>query len=65
MAKTRDRLVRHSLSELQAMQAAGQTYTDWASAAEKPVPDGSDPDDAMEPVSWATTDLPLHDVDQI
>jgi uncharacterized protein (DUF4415 family) len=59
MARKKDNFVTHSLAELQAMQAAGQTYTDWARAAEKPVPDGSDPDDAMEPVSWATIELPM------
>jgi uncharacterized protein (DUF4415 family) len=41
------------------MQAAGQTQSDWNEAARKPVPDGSDPDDAMEPVEWATTELPM------
>jgi hypothetical protein len=41
------------------MKAAGQTHTDWDAAARLPVPDGSDSDDAMEQIEWATTELPL------
>jgi uncharacterized protein (DUF4415 family) len=41
------------------MKAAGQTQSDWDEAARKAVPDGSDPDDAMESVEWATTELPM------
>ena len=41
------------------MKAAAQTHSDLKSAAQKPIPDGSDPDDAMEPVDWATTELPM------
>ena len=40
------------------MKAAGKTESDWNAAAMKPAPDGSDPDDAMEPIDWSTTDLP-------
>jgi len=41
------------------MKASGKTHTDWKAAAEKPVPDGSNPDDAMERIEWATTELPM------
>lgn len=41
------------------MKAAGKTHTDWKAASAKPVPDGSNPDDAMEHIEWATTDLPM------
>jgi len=41
------------------MKAAGKTHTDWKAAAARPLPDGSNPDDAMEPIEWATTELPM------
>jgi uncharacterized protein (DUF4415 family) len=41
------------------MRTAGRIQTDWGAAAQKPMPDGSDPDDAMEHVDWATTELPM------
>jgi len=59
MSKKKENIERHSADELQAMKAAGHTQTDWNAAARKPVPDGSDPDDAMEQVEWATTELPM------
>jgi uncharacterized protein (DUF4415 family) len=46
-------------AELQAMRAAGKTQTDWNAAARKVMPDGADPDDAMDPIEWATTELPM------
>jgi uncharacterized protein (DUF4415 family) len=59
MSRKKENIVQHSAAELQAMQAAGRIQTDWRAAAQKPVPDGSDPDDAMEHVDWATTELPM------
>ena len=59
MSRKKDNIVRHSAVELQAMKAAGKTKTDWATAAQKPLPDGSNPDDAMEDIAWATTELPM------
>ena len=41
------------------MKAAGKTRTDWNAAATKPLPNGSDPDDAMDRIEWATTELPM------
>jgi uncharacterized protein (DUF4415 family) len=59
MSRKKDNIVRRSAAELQTMHAAGKTGTDWTAAAAKPVPDGSDPDDALEDVAWATTQLPM------
>jgi uncharacterized protein (DUF4415 family) len=58
MSKRQGNIETRSLAELQAMKAAGRTHTDWDAAARLPVPDGSDPDDAMEHIEWATTELP-------
>ena len=41
------------------MKAARKTQTNWSAAAMKPVPNGSDPDDAMDRIEWATTELPM------
>jgi uncharacterized protein (DUF4415 family) len=59
MNRKNGNIVRHTAAELNAMRAAGETRTDWTAAATKPVPDGSDPDDAMKPIEWATTELPM------
>ncbi|HEY6520871.1 MAG TPA: BrnA antitoxin family protein [Roseiarcus sp.] len=59
MSRKKENIVRHTAPELDAMKVAGQTHTDWTAAAGKPVPDRSDPDDAMERIEWATTELPM------
>ena len=59
MSRKKGNIVRHSAAELEAMKAAGKTHTDWKAAAMKPLPDGSNPEDAMERIGWATTELPL------
>jgi len=59
MSRKKGNIVRHSAAELEAMKAAGKTETDWKAAAMKPVPDGSDPDDAIERIEWTTTELPM------
>lgn len=59
MSRKKGNIVRHSAAELEAMKAAGKTHTDWKAAAMKPFPDGSNPDDAMERIEWATTELPV------
>ena len=58
MSRKKENIVRYTAAELDAMKAAGKTNTNWKAAAE-PVPDGSNPDDAMEPIEWATTELPM------
>src|SRR6185312_7996355 len=59
MSRKRGHIVGYTAAELSAMKASGKTHTDWKAAAEKPVPDGSNPDDAMERIEWATTELPM------
>lgn len=59
MSRRKENIERHSADELRAMNAAGRTHSDWKLAAQKPIPDGSNPDGVMEPVDWATTKLPM------
>jgi uncharacterized protein (DUF4415 family) len=59
VSRKKENIVRYSEAELQAMHARGETRSDWEAAARKPLPDGADPDDAMEDVGWATTELPM------
>jgi uncharacterized protein (DUF4415 family) len=58
MRKKKERIVSYTLAELRKMKSR----TDWKKAASMPVPDGSDPDDAMSDdneVDWVTTTLPM------
>jgi len=59
MSRKSGNIVSFTGEELNAKRARGETQSDWKIAAALPVPDGSDPDDAMEPIDWATTELPL------
>jgi uncharacterized protein (DUF4415 family) len=59
MSRKKGNIVRYSAAELESMKAAGKTQTDWKAAAMKPVPDGSNPDDAMDRIEWETTELPM------
>lgn len=64
MKKKSERIVRYTDAELRAMRARGETKSDFKAAALKPLPDGSDPDDAMpddttDELDWVTTELPL------
>jgi len=61
MATKKERIVRYTTDELKAMEKAGKLRSDWKRAAAMPVPDGSDPDDAIAPVrmDWVTTELPM------
>lgn len=61
MATKKKRIVRYTTDELKAMEKAGKVRSDWKRAARMPVPDESNPDDAIEPVriDWATTSLPV------
>jgi uncharacterized protein (DUF4415 family) len=61
MKTKKEHIARHTLDELKAMEAAGKAKSDWKRAATLPVPDGSDPDDAIEPVrmDWVTATLPM------
>jgi uncharacterized protein (DUF4415 family) len=59
MRKKSENIVTYTMDELKAMADRGEDRTDWAKAATHPIPDGSDPDDAMEQIDWATTELPM------
>lgn len=58
MSRKSGRIVRYTAAELRAMEKRGESKTDWKAAAKKPLPDGSDPDDAMEEIDWVTMELP-------
>jgi uncharacterized protein (DUF4415 family) len=58
MNKKSERIVRHTDVELRAMAKRGAVKTDWKGAAKKALPSGRDPDDAMDEIDWATTELP-------
>jgi uncharacterized protein (DUF4415 family) len=59
MSRKKGNIVRYTAAELDAMRATGKTRGDWTAAAGKPMSDGSNPDDAMERIEWATTELPM------
>ena len=61
MATKKERIVRYTAEELKAMKQRGDTGSDWRRAAKMPVPDGSHPDDAIEPMrmDWVRTELPM------
>lgn len=54
----KSKIVKYTDAELRAMEKRGESKTDWKAAAKKPLPDGSDPDDAMEEVEEFTTEMP-------
>ncbi len=61
MVTKKEHIVRFTADELKARELRGENGSDWARAATMPVPDGSDPDDAIEPVrmDWVSATLPL------
>jgi len=59
MREKSENIVTYTADELRAMAERGEDLTDWKRAAAQPLPDGSDPDDAMEEIDWATTELPM------
>ena len=56
MSRKNGDIETHSVDDL---RAAGRVGSDWTRAALAAVPDGTDPDDAMEAVDWLTTTLPM------
>ena len=58
MNKRSGNIVKHTAAELAARRRRGETRVDWKAAATRPLPSGADPDDAMEEIDWATTELP-------
>jgi hypothetical protein len=51
--------VSFTADELKAKERNGEDRTDLKKAARVALPDGSDPDDAMEEIDWATAELPV------
>jgi uncharacterized protein (DUF4415 family) len=58
MSRKSGNIAKHAVAELRVMQKRGEVKTDWKAAAKKPLPSGREPDDAMEEIDWATTELP-------
>jgi uncharacterized protein (DUF4415 family) len=59
MRRKSGNIVSYTADELKTMAERGEDLTDLKKAAAQPLPDGSDPDDAMEEIDWATTELPM------
>jgi uncharacterized protein (DUF4415 family) len=59
MRKKSENIVRFTADELKRKETRGEMLTDWKKAAQQPLPDGSDLDDAIEEIDWATTELPM------
>lgn len=59
MSRKSGTIVTFTEAELESARARGQTHSDWSAAQKMPMPDGSDPDDAIEPGIWKTTELPF------
>jgi uncharacterized protein (DUF4415 family) len=57
MSQKKEHIVRYSSKQLAEMRAAGLDQTDWEKARNAPMPDGSDPDDAMDDVDWEIVEL--------
>jgi len=57
----KERIVRATDEDLRARRSRDGSGSDWRRAARRPGPDGTDPDDAIEPVEleWVITELPL------
>src|SRR3954451_10748877 len=58
MSKRSENIVKRTATELSARRKRGETKVDWKAAAKKALPEGADPDDAMEQIDWSTTELP-------
>jgi uncharacterized protein (DUF4415 family) len=61
MTVSKERIKRYTAEELESLRRGGKAGSDWRRAAKEPLPDGSDPDDALEPVNldWVSTELPM------
>jgi uncharacterized protein (DUF4415 family) len=58
MSRKSENTVKRTVTELRLMQKRGEIRNDWKAAANKPLPSGADPDDAMEEIDWVTAELP-------
>jgi uncharacterized protein (DUF4415 family) len=61
MQMRKERIVTFTDEQLRKMEADGKSGSNWEKAAEHPLPDGGDPDDAMEDVDMACvmTEIPM------
>ena len=59
MSQKKERIVQYSTEELQAMREAGLAKMDWEKVRNHPMPDGSDPDDAMDSDDWVAVEIDL------
>lgn len=59
MGRKSKNIVSFTADELKAREQMGEDRTDLKKAAHLALPDGTDPDDAMEEIDWATTELPM------
>jgi uncharacterized protein (DUF4415 family) len=59
MRRKSENIASFTAEELEAKAERGEERTDWKRAAVAPLPSGDDPDDAMEEIDWATTELPI------
>ena len=59
MSQKKERIVSYTTEQLEAMRAAGLDQTDWEKARNHPMPDGSDPDDAMDSDDWEIVEIEL------
>ena len=59
MSQKKERIVSYTTEQLEAMRAAGLDQTDWEKARNQPMPDGSDPDDAMDSDDWEIVEIEL------
>jgi len=59
VSQKKERIVRYTTEELQAMQKDGSVRIDWEKVRTAPMPDGSDPDDAMDSDDWVIVDIDL------
>jgi hypothetical protein len=51
MKKKSGNFVRCTAAEMRAMEKRGEIKSDWKAAAQKPLPSGRDPDDAMKEIA--------------
>ena len=58
MKKKSENIVSYTAAELMAKHARGESKTDMKKAMSIPLPDGSDPDDAIDD-DWVIIDPPL------
>ena len=59
MTRKNDTTESFTVEALKDMVTQGKAGSDWKRASEVPLPDGSDPDDAMDDIDWRTVKLSM------